>query len=591
MSDWERGCSLSAESLPSLDGSSPLQDAVEQRIVHGLLTSLYASSPEERSRRTHGILNYVRTHSVEPDGRAPPTETALPAARLLRPLEPADAGRRSIPGRRWIQIVLRRVVLPVGLAASIVLAVVHLWESTPAAHAETPLVRAINAGIVMFFYLGNADFRLDDDPQAAEAFRQQLAVLAQKRDSLLQEFNQPGSNDPNHLIPLMQVWQGLATGLVQLGDREALRELQDALALLRANQVVDASANWQWILLNDLGTACAMFGEHGAAQAAYADSLDLRVAHGGRQDDPRRGDPGYEGHLAGDVVIPYLRFVMLALAQNDQSEADRWLACAEQCLAQQLRTICEMNASNAAPDASFWQAWQALPEEFRGPRDEYNPAEIEHWPRAWKTYGPSETYAHHVGAVLFHRAVVSHLKGDTGAAAEALDRLATLEPFLAHRPQNDEFRLPLLLHVERARLALLTGRPAEALAELDRAEAYADRVQRLYAAIESGQQRGPGVPAANRLPISPAGRVEIELLRAFAEFELADPKQAMPSPGPAGMVPATSPTRGTAQSRILRALDIPQRLVRSWPGADQARFLKQFEAWNRLANSTEAQQP
>ena len=423
-----------------------------------------------------------------------------------------------------------------------------------------------NAGTGMFYFLSNAAALFMDSPDAAREYRQALDQQQAKLDRAKAKVIGVSKPSLEHIQELLNVWQASYCSLRDVGDKQgALAENQAAIDFVLASGGTDDIAMWPGILLDGRANIHATFGDYAAARNAYMESIEYRRATPGNEHDPHRGEPGYEGHLTNALMIPYLRMVVLGIAEGDLNDAGDWFARAEVSLHQHLTTICELNGVQLSDTASVWEIWNTLPEEFRSPREDYTPEQTRNWPPAWRIYCPGESLLHKMGALLYHQAMLARLKGDLAAAATALDRAATLEQFLARNPRNDEYRLPLVLRLERARLAIINGRYAEAMDQLDQAEDYVTTVKRRFAAADRIDPSS--IPEVHKLPISPARHAEMALLRGIALLG-SDPKN------PEGL------------RLVQNALTVPEILSSRLPAEQRKEFLRQFETWSKLAEAS-----
>lgn len=471
------------------------------------------------------------------------------------------------PARRRLRIP--HFLVPTGLAAAIIIAIGLIWHAVPTAMADV-YADAANAGNAMFYFAANFASLFSEDPDMAEQYGKIIEDATRKRDDSLAVVRSAPDLSRAPWTDVFQSWQAIYQSLRELGDLTgAIRENRAALAYVADNPSGQRLTGWECVLLDGLGNTYAMFGDYAAAHRAYVDSIALRRQRPGQASDPHADEPGYEGHLAGELVIPYLRLVMLSIGQEDLQEAGQWQAQAEKTLRDCLHTICELNGNKPnsiklSVHATIWEAWNALPDEFHHPKAAYSNEEVKAWPPAWQVFGPDGAWLHFVGAVLYHQAVLQRLRGDYAAARQALDRAATLEDWLTQNPGNDEYRLPFILRLERARLAIVTGHHDRALKHLDEAEEYVATVKKHLTGVEAGEVASQPIPDVNKLPISPARRAEVQLLRGIALLGL-------------------DPYSKEGARLIRKALAVPEKLATGLPAEQRQAFIQRFAPWQLLA--------
>jgi len=544
--------------------SEPNQDSVNDKLDEALKAWAEAEAAADPGANCP-VISVLWLHETEDRPLGEWEEHVQACQRCQRRLELIRTqSRRPVRLHFWKPGV-RRVVMVGSVAAAVLIAVVLVWRSTPKALADV-YADAANAGTALFYFLKDATVLLDDDPALLEQHRQALEAAEHKRDQALAAVERDPDNIHAPTMKALQAWQAVYCEYRALGLRDsAVAENRAALAYDRDNPTGRPIGNWEAILLDGLGNTLAMFGDYGGARQAYVDSLELRLASGGHKPDPHRGEPGYEGHLAQEVVLFYFRLVMLSVAEDDLPQAWQWQVKAEKAMRDKLSTTCELNGVAFPKDASVWQLWRALPAEYHDPKPVYSIEERQQWPQAWHVYEPGESCFHLLGALLYHEAILHRLAGDHAAAWQALERVETMEDWLTQNPGNDEYRLPLVLHIERARLAIINKDFPQALAHLEAAEAYLAAVRELFAKQASGEIDEPRpAPDVNKLPISPSRRAELNLLRGIA-------------------LRGQDPGNKEAQRLIKKALAVPQRMAERMTAVDRDRFWRQFEAWRRLA--------
>jgi len=609
------------EPLPMLPGDLPDPQAgfdPTQWAMHGLLAAHYEDSPSDRERRARAILDRILTEAPPSEARcykdleapvahathaaAPPAEVpqqeersgdrdlgltppwqegtdaksrATDAAESGGPrgdypfLPPGEADGRPaafLPRfRPWAHP--RRWLLTGLAAASLVAAVTVFWRGTPRAMADI-YADAANAGTAMFYFARDLTGLFDDDPAAAEQHRKTTEAERRKLREALDAVAKSPEPVKAPVLDVLFAWQGLYCAYRDVGlFEESVRENLAALAYVAHNPSGRRAIEWECVFLDGLGNTYAAFGDYEAARKAYMDSIALRRQLPREFGDPHAGEPGYEGHRVHDLALLYLRLVMLSVSLEDLQEADQWQARAERTLRESLCTVCELNGIALPDHATLWDAWNALPAEFQQPHAGYSNEEVAAWPSAWRVYGPVPTWLQFCGAVLYHEAILARLRGDVAAAQQALDRAGTFEDWLTRNPGNDEYRLPFVMRLERARLAIIRKDYAGALSHLDQAEQYVAAVQAHAAAVEAGEVVSQPIPDVNKLPLSPARRAELNLLRGVALLGL-------------------DPASDDGARLVRRALATPVQLAAGLPPEQREAFLKQFESWQQLATQT-----
>lgn len=529
----------------------------KQHAMHGLLGRYFSDDPSGENLRADAIIRRWRAvcqPAPAATGELDPT-----------PVPSGDVTLRVRWGRRARSFLSKRsrrwAVGGTGLAAAAAVVIAAFVWTTPAVRADL-LADAVNSANAFFDFLQSAGGLFSDDPAMAAAYRRAVEDSRRKRDAGRAAIDSQATLPEAEIMEFLFAWQNLYCALRNLGDMQAaVAENDGAFAYARARRSDRRYKMWEQIYLDGLGNTFAAAGDYAGARDAYLKTLDARRHTPVDRADPHIGEPGYEGHLLQQIMPVYLRLTMLSIAEGRLDEARTWWTQAHRLNLQFFRTVCEMNDISLPASASLWEVWLAIPAQFRSPRSEYTAAEIAAWPQPWKVYGPYDSSLHWLGALLYHDAVVSRLEGNLAAAKAALDRAATLEDAATRCPANDEYRVPFLLHQERARVAIIENDFDHALSELDRADAYVAAIRRFFESPEADRAK---VPDVSRLPISPSRRAEQRLLRGLALLG-SDPKS----------------TEG--RKLVEAALSVPQKLAAAMPPAERDRFLNQFAAWQDLA--------
>lgn len=446
----------------------------------------------------------------------------------------------------------RRVRLVLGsfgaVAAGLMLAAGLLWL-TPPAHADI-FADAVNAGSAWFHLIGSVDFVLNTSSPEAQAQKQELARLEQEvREGRNRVQN--GSMTDEDVGSFCSKWQAYYCLLRNLGDQEsATREARAAIAFAESwpgQPYLEA-------FLDGLGNIYVAFGDYTEARQMYMESIDVRrsTVQPNWHEDPHYGEPGYEGHLGSTIASIYLRLMTLAIAVQNLPEARDWFAAAERAMGQRIGTICELNLIQAAPDASVWELWLALPEAYRRPKHPFASQESSVWP---KPYRPNPSLPTWIRAIAYHESILLREEGKYAAAQLALDRAANMADY----PAADEFRLPFLEQLETARLAIIRKNYPAALKAVQAARDYV---------VDPVAQPTPGGPAVNLLPITPARAAEPDLLEGVALL-------ATDAKDPRGI------------DLLGRALAVPEALAERLGTGEREAFLKRFAPWYKLAGSVD----
>ncbi len=149
---------------------------------------------------------------------------------------------------------------------------------------------------------------------------------------------------------------------------------------------------------------------------------------------------------------------------------------------------------------------------------------------------------------------------------------------------RDECHLLFAEPLEAARIAILSGDYIEALTRLAVAES---NVTETVVADSGGN-------VLHKPPVQSARRAELQLLRgaAMLGLEWASRAQAGTSATTsARSQTTTTPSReAEAQALITQALKVPDQLAADLAPAERAQFLKQFDAWRKLAEPEKGQQ-
>lgn len=550
-----------------------------QYAMHGLLAAFFRDSALDREQRVRAVMKRIRSEASK---RPSPAGISLPIGRraaFLRRLS------RSA-GARFLSRTHPRHWLLAGMAAAGLVGVLSFfWQSTPQARADI-YADAANAGTAMFYFARDLSGLFSSDPALAEQYRQTIEDEKRKRDEALAAV--AGAPELYDTLPgdILVAWQALYCTYRELGLRdEAIRENEAALAYIRKNRLTEEEG----ILLDGLGNTLAAFGDYLAARKAYLDSIAVRRAGAGETRDPHAGEAGYEGHLSWHLVFPYLRLVILSIAEGDLAQAGHWQSLATKALCDRFRRVCERCGVNLPASASLWEVWNALPAEYRHPKVPYSDEDVKNWPEAWRLYGPSDGQVIMVGAVLYHEAILQRLSGDYAAAHQTLDRAETLFDYLTRWPGNDEYHLPLLFRLEQARLAIIKKDYSDALRHLDRAEQYDAAIRDYFAKQAAGQIDAPTVPDVHKLPLSPLRRAEMNLLRGVALLGLEEAATVGPpwpmwdGEAPAKPVSSALSTQHSALSLIHSSLALPEKLAAALPADQREKFLNQFAPWAKLA--------
>ncbi len=425
-------------------------------------------------------------------------------ARIAGPLGEREAlGRADVPDKSADEPISASWryrlggLAGLGLAAGLLLLIAHL--QTP---AEADLLHdAVQQGDALFAFSGIARLPfLGNDRDALLALERDVEEWKRERDRLRDAYVASPESRTNAVF---QVWQSYAVGLRELGFRE--ESVAETLAAIEFDRRY-ATGHWRHIYLDCLGLTHAAFGDLAAAERAFRDSIDIRKLMPGNDGDPHRNDQGYHGHLAYDLLIPYLRMMMLNLAMGDISAARRWHDDAAAMLQQRWTTICEMAAVPLRSGATALEAYTAAPEIFRSPPPTTDAALRREVAARFKVYTPHRPEVTLLRTQLLHTAIIRRHEGDLRGAKVALQRAGKLPDF----PEADEFGLPMLEAIEAARIALLEGRSEHAIAATHAAEAY-------------NRKLGPDEPPVNLLITSPQRKAEIGMLRGLALLQ-QDPR-------------------------------------------------------------------
>lgn len=418
-------------------------------------------------------------------------------ARIAGPLGGREAlGRADVPDTKADEPVSARWryrlggLVGLGLAAGLLLLIAHL--RTP---AEADLLRdAVQQGDALLAFSGNARLPfLGSDRDALIALERDVEEWRRARDRLRDAYVASPETRTNAIF---QVWQSYAVGLRELGLRE--ESVAETLAAIEFNGRYSTGV-WRHIYLDCLGLTHAAFGDLAAAEKAFRDSIDVRKLLSGNDRDPHRNDPGYRGHQASDLLIPYLRMMMLDLAKGDISAARKWHDDAAAMLQQRWKTICETTGVRLRPGASTLDAYLAAPPIFQRPPATSDAVQEREMAARCKVYTPQRSDVALLRTQLLHTAIIRRHEGDLRGAKVALQRAHELPDF----PESDEFGLPTLEAIEAARIALLEGRWEDAIAATDAAEAYK-------------RQLAPDEPAVNLRITSLPRKAEIRMLRGLA---------------------------------------------------------------------------
>lgn len=496
----------------------------------------------------------------------------------LRPERVTKSARRKTAPVDWLQSAIKPVVRhwraaigSLAAAAVIVFAVVAFFQHTPLARADL-YADAANAGAPALFFMGSIRVMCSDDPEACARHQSALADAENRFRAAKAGMERVRSVNSQYAVDVMSAWQTLYCQLRAMGDIEkSIEQNKHAIAYARGDNPAGVKVgNWEAVHLDGLANTLAAAGDYDQARQVYDQVLVICEAEKGDPRDPHLGQAGYEGHLMGGLVPNCLRHVMLGIAQRDLPHAWQWQHRADHSMSDLLRTICELNGrSDVDASASLWELWNTLPADFRRLKRDYTEQERAQWPVGYVPYAPSEGYFHWIGAILYHEAVLQRLARDYAAAASTLERAATLEPFLTQFPDNDEYRLPLLLNIERARLAIAQKHYSLAAASIDTAEQYLRAVQEHYSRQATDQSFDPrfGGALVHKLPLSPARNAELALLRGVALL---------------GQNPDDPQGRGLVE----RAYRIVVGLARGLPPETRERFLDRFADWRDLFEAT-----
>jgi len=591
-----------------------------QYAMHGLLTTLFQDSALDREQRVRAVINRIRSEASK---RPAPAEASLPI------------GRRAALSRRWSPFAHpRRWLLACTAAALLVGTVSFFWQSTPQAKADdSAIIEALKAGAGFFYFVRLADPFICEDAEACAARETAVQEAKAERDACLKAVEESKTFSDPRARGLWHSWQRYYEGLRDLGRRdECLAETQRACDYTLDNPTGETATAWYPVYLDGLANSHLRFGEYTAAREFYSKSIEVREA------EIRRNvaKPGHEHKaetLRAQGLGPmYLRLTMLCLMEGHPSEARRWCDQAEAAMRDWMVRVCQLDRREVPLNASMWEAWNRLPEEFRSPEEPLPSLQDQsYWAeRLSRQSGevvdvPGSSMLIWTRAVFYHQAVLAVADEDYPAAEQAMDRAESIKDF----PAQDELRLCFYIPLLRARLAILAHKDySAALRLLD------------DAASKSGELRVPSDPNLNRLAISPARLAELHLLRGLALLGLEDagsvgpprptgdgevpaepvgpvsPASAPGAVGPPSALdgakhgqgwpssdagaripsrtastqpeapapsPPMTPRRAEALRLIERALATPEKLAAGLPAEQRDAFLSQFESWKRLA--------
>lgn len=380
-------------------------------------------------------------------------------------------------------------------------------------------------------------------PESAEhrALLEELPSLRERRDRARAAYTAETSDFDPLYGELLHVWQAYYCALRDLGLRDqAEAECRAAIEFTEHNPTGRKWDDWRAVYLDGLGGIHALFGEYDAAERTYLDSIVARRALGSAEGQPEPSasrDEG-EGDFAHGIIHVDRRLVMLSLAQNDLGAAQTWQQRAAAALAGELRRLARLQGRSPSAEATVWDLYQSFPPAFREAAD-------------------NAQLLVHVRIHLIYEARLRRLGGTVGwtpptlreldGAQIALDRAASLPD----RPLHDEYRVPLILPIEQARLSIARGDYRSALIYLDQADRKA------------GPSIVPDQPHLNKPAAGPMLLAELALLRGVALL-------GVDSSNVEGVRLVTAAAR------------LPERLAASLPPDRRAAFLQQFKSWRAL---------
>jgi len=360
---------------------------------------------------------------------------------------------------------------------------------------------------------------------------------------------------------VLEAYKDLFRPLRDLGDWDAVfAAIHEAVDYARvSNPTGGAIDEWVAVYLDDLGSTYAVMGDYAQARTAYTESLDVRrrvverdVAHA----------PVEQARAAGisspaQRIAPlYWRLSYLSILEGDLSSARASHATAESLLRDYFLAATEpagQSDEQPALDAvSALQAYRAAPEEFRNPPEWPSQTDEEAFQARFGGLVPNASIVAKLREHLFREARLRRVEGDYAGARQALDEAASVAPY----PVHDESRLDFNEPLEAARVSILLGDPDAALGYLAEAERHSG-------AVAHADPHGADL---SKRPIAPLRVAEMSVLKASALL-------------------AAGRDKANARQLVRDAIELRDAFAERLSGDARVSFLRQFRAWDELANA------